>query len=81
MAHTSLPLLLESIHDHATSLDILDLYTALLKHYVSRTMVASYLHTLKEDQSTFSSLLCSIPSRLANAYGLQGDADTWYSDR
>lgn len=81
MARTSLPLLLESIHAHATSLDILDLYTALLKHYVSRTMVASYLHTQKEDPSTFGSLLCSIPSRLANAYGLQGDGATWYSDR
>ncbi|ORZ18718.1 telomere length regulation protein-domain-containing protein [Absidia repens] len=96
MAQSSLPLLLECIREHnisstTTSMDVLDLYTSLLKHFCSTTMMATYLRQAAgfTDRLSFCSLLCSIPSRLSNAYGLHqvySDNDTlelgqpWYSD-
>ncbi|KAG0178924.1 telomere binding protein [Apophysomyces sp. BC1021] len=80
MALVGLRALLEGLHKDV-SLDTLEIYSILLKRLVSPKLLKTYL-TMEGDVQVFCSLVCSIPSRLANAFGLQStESNTWYLDR
>ncbi|KAI9492648.1 telomere length regulation protein-domain-containing protein [Zychaea mexicana] len=67
----SLPILLDSLRH--SSVMALDLYIDLLKYLTDDPMVYG-------DDRFFSNLLCSVPTRIANALGL-GGSDSWYFDK
>ncbi|KAF7728033.1 telomere binding protein [Apophysomyces ossiformis] len=80
MALVSLRTLLEALSKDV-SLDTLEIYANLLKYVVSPKLLAIYL-TMKGETRAFCDLICSIPSRLANAFGLQdSSSNAWYLDK
>ncbi|ORX51891.1 hypothetical protein DM01DRAFT_1336887 [Hesseltinella vesiculosa] len=91
LIQASLPTLLECCQlatDNHVSHDVLDTYADLLKQYVTDGSIALYIkyaHAIT-DCAFFSTMLCSLPAKLANAFGLRHLSDldskrsTWYLD-
>ncbi|KAI8070728.1 telomere length regulation protein-domain-containing protein [Gongronella butleri] len=91
LAQVSLPVLLACLPlatEAGASLDVLDTYATLLRHYVSADQMALYVENAHfiDDHALFASHLCSLPAKLANTFGLRHtdfqDDDTreWYTD-
>ncbi|KAI8374520.1 telomere length regulation protein-domain-containing protein [Radiomyces spectabilis] len=81
----SLPILLECLQTSSgENIQSLDIYMRLLKRLVQPASVRLYMTTVQiTDVRWFCTMLCSIPSRLANAFGLQQyqqQDESWYID-
>lgn len=87
MVQVSLPLLLEALHvAQDAPLEALDVYEDLLRKSVSPKLIRLYLQgPWLEDVRFFCSVICSIPARLANAFGIMLSSsehkEEWYLPR
>ncbi|KAI9014586.1 telomere length regulation protein-domain-containing protein [Phycomyces nitens] len=89
MGLTSLSILLESLStEKDCSLNALEIYAQLIKGLVSPMRLRLYVANAADqsdgmDSQFLCTLLCSVPARLGNAFGLEtlGGSNEWYLDR
>lgn len=86
MAQTSLLVLVDCIQAggrDAPAPEAISIYIHLLKRLTSQTLFALYMQEPPIDIRYFCTVLCSIPARVANAFGFeQSDSkEDWYLDK